>query len=130
MKQATPQRTVNISLMGRLQQDVRIAYSFWSPNDGFTRTAAPDCNLYQPNATNTLFILDYGSTLDGWTILRIEPNPAGAPMPETIHGPAHMSIMTMFPYSDKPEEYKFYIVYKNKLTDEEVRFDPQERNVP
>jgi hypothetical protein len=130
MTYSTPQRTVNISLMGRAQDDARVTYSYWSPNDGLTRTAAPDCSLYQPGATNTLFVLDYPSTLDGWTIAGIEPNPPGSPMPEPIPGAQYMSIMTMFPESTKPEEFSFYIVYTNKITGEKVRFDPQERNVP
>jgi hypothetical protein len=129
-KNATPQRTVNISVMGRYAEDAQVTYSYWSPNDGFNRIATTTCDLYQKGATNTLFILDYASTLNGWTIVGTKPNPPNAPALETIRGPAHTSIMTMFPNLDEPETYKFFIVYQNTITDETLERDPQEGNKP
>lgn len=130
MKNAIPQRTVTISLSGRMVEDAQLTYSFWSPTDGYTRTASPACDLYQKTATNTLFILDYASTRNGWIILGTEPNPSGSPALETIPGPANTSIMTMFPNREPGEKYSFYIVYQNTITDVTVRFDPQEENRP
>jgi hypothetical protein len=130
MEYAISQRSVSISLTGRTDKDAQVAYSYWSPNDGFTRTASQSCDLYHKVDTNTLFLLDYASTLNGWTITGIEPNPPGAPVPESILGPEHMSLMTLFRDGGKPVEYKFYIHYKNKITGAKVRFDPQEGNIP
>ncbi|MFL6673086.1 MAG: hypothetical protein ACJ8LG_07325 [Massilia sp.] len=130
MNHATPQRTVSISLTGRQEDDTQIAYSYWSPNDGLTRIASPTCDLYQKNATNTLFVLDYASALNGWTIVRTEPNPPDSPALESIRGPKNTSLMTMFPELHSHEVYNFYIVYKNEITDQTVKFDPQEGNIP
>jgi hypothetical protein len=130
MTQAIPQRIVNVSILGKKADGAQALYSYWSPNEGYTRTAMPNCELYQKRATNTLFVLDYASTLNGWTIVGTESNPPDAPSLETISGPANMSIMTMFPALSKPSDFKFYIVYFNTLTGENIRFDPQEKNVP
>lgn len=130
MKTATPQRSVTIAICGRGADDAQVRYSYWSPDDGVTRTATPRCDLDQARATNTLFLLDYQSSLNGWTITGVEPNPAGAPALETIPGPAAQSVMTLFPKLPVTEVFKFYIVYTNTLTGAVVRFDPQENNTP
>jgi len=130
MKTATPQRSVTIAICGRSADDAQVRYSYWSPVDGVTRTATPKCHLDQTRATNTLFLLDYQSSLNGWTISGVEPNPAGAPALETIPGPAGQSVMTLFPNLPVTETFKFYIVYTNTLTGAVVRFDPQEDNTP
>jgi hypothetical protein len=130
MKKATPQRTVTISLSGRMVEDTEVTYSYWSPHDGASRTDTPVCDLYQSTATNTLFVLDYAASQNGWIITGTEPNPPGSPALEAIRGPAKTSIMTMFPDRAPGESYNFYIVYQNTLTDVTVRFDPQEENRP
>jgi hypothetical protein len=128
MNTATPQRTVTITIYGKSADDAQIAYSYWSPNDGVAHTASPKCDLYQVRATNTLFLLDYQSSLNGWTITGVEPNPAGAPALETIPGPAKQSVMTLFPDLSVPQIFNFYLTYTNTLTGAIVRFDPQENN--
>jgi hypothetical protein len=130
MNTATPQRNVTIAVSGRSADDAQVRYSYWSPNDGITRAASPTCDLDQVRATNTLFLLDYQSSLNGWTITGVEPNPAGAPTLQTIQGPAGQSVMTVFPQLPVTEVFNFYIVYKNTLTGAVVRFDPQENNTP
>lgn len=130
MKYATPQRTVTISVSGRMVEDAHVSYSYWAPHDGLTRTSTSVCDLYQSTATNTLFVLDFASARNGWTIVGTEPNPAGSPALPTIAGPANLSIMTMFPDRAPGETYSFFIVYQNTLTDVTVRFDPQEGNRP
>jgi len=136
MTQATPQRTVNISVIERNDpalpppKNVQVAYTYWSPNDGMARTAWTKCDLIQTSATNTLFVLDYPSTANGWTIDRTEPNPPGAPALETVSGPAKQSIMTIFPELTVPQIFNFFIIYKNTVTGQEVGIDPQEKNVP
>jgi hypothetical protein len=128
MNTATPQRTVTITIYGRGADDAQIAYSYWSPKDGVTHTTSPACDLVQTCATNTLFLLDYQSSLNGWTITGVEPNPVGAPALETIPGPAKQSVMTLFPDLPVPQIFNFYITYTNTLTGAIVRFDPQEKN--
>ena len=130
MKQARPQRTVSISLSASNQSDAQVAYTFWTPSDGVTSTNAPVCDLYNEQGTNTLFLLDYASTLHGWTITGIEPNPAGAPCLESIRGPASTSLMTLFPDGSEPRVFRFYIVYENTLTGQTLMLDPQESNTP
>lgn len=130
MKHARPQRTVTISLSGRQKSDARVVYTYWCPSDGLTRTDTPVCTLYNEKGTNTLFLLDYASTLNGWTIVGIEPNPADAPVLDSIPGPANGSLLTLFPDTDRPQIFNFYIVYLNTLTEQTVRFDPQEENTP
>lgn len=130
MKQARPQRTVTISLSGRQKSDARVVYTYWSPDDRLTRVDSPVCTLHNEKGSNTLFLLDYASTLNGWTIVGIEPNPESAPVLESIVGPANGSLLTLFPDTDRPEIFKFYIVYLNTLTEQQLRFDPQEDNVP
>ncbi|WP_296943300.1 hypothetical protein [uncultured Massilia sp.] len=121
---------MTISLSGRHENDAQVAYSYWSPNDGLTRSASATCDLYQKEDTNTLFLLDYAATRNGWTIVGTEPNPAGAPALDTIAGPDDLSIMTLFRTPVTPERFNFYIVYKNMITGATVRFDPQEGNIP
>jgi hypothetical protein len=129
MDQATPQRTVTVSLIGMLTETVRISYSYWSPHDGLSRIGSPTCDLYQQCATNTLFTLDYFSTINGWTITGTEPNDDTPPLP-AILGPEAVSIMTQFPDTSPGEYYSFYILYLNTVTGARVRFDPQEGNKP
>lgn len=130
MNQARPQRTVTISLSASQPSDAQVAYTYWAPSDGITSTNAPVCDLYNERGTNTLFLLDYVSTLNGWTIAGIAPNPAGAPCLESILGPASTSLMTLFPDSAQPHVFRFYIAYRNTLTGQTLMLDPQESNTP
>jgi len=133
MKNARPQRSVSISLNGRFTEDTSVSYSYWSPHDGISRTALHVCDLYQEKGTNTLFVLDYLSTLNGWVITGIELNPNYAPPPEPLQsetGPCGGSILTKFPDGDGKWTYYFYIKYYNTLSEAHVRFDPQETNSP
>jgi hypothetical protein len=128
MNTATPQRTVTVTIYGKSADDAQITYSYWSPSTGVAHTASPTCDLTQTCATNTLFLLDYQSSQNGWTITGVEPNPAGAPALETIPGPAKQSVMTLFPDLSVPQIFNFYISFTNTLTGAVVRFDPQEKN--
>lgn len=130
MKNATPQRTVTINLSSRHAEEAQVSYSYWSPNDGFTRTATPICDLYSRQASNTLFVLDYQSTQNGWTMVGTAPNPPDAPSLAFITGPENTSLMTQFPDLHHEEEFKFYIIYRNVLNDQTLRVDPQEGNIP
>jgi hypothetical protein len=125
---AIPQRTVNICLSGRNDDDTSIAYSFWSPNDGLTRLRAPVCDMIEKVATNTLFILDYASTLNGWTIVGIEPRPP-SPAIQYVMGPENTSVLTIDPCV-KAGIFAFYISYLNTITNAQLKFDPQEGNEP
>lgn len=130
MKNATPQRTVTINLSSRQAEEAQVRYSYWSPNDGFTRTATPSCDLYSKNASNTLFVLDYSSVQNGWTMVGTAPNPEGAPSLAFITGPENTSLMTQFPDLQHEEKFKFYIIYRNVLNEQTLWVDPQEGNIP
>lgn len=130
MKNATPQRTVTISLSSRHAEEAQVSYSYWSPNDGFNRTASPTCDLYSRQASNTLFVLDYQATQNGWTMTGTAPNPAHAPSLACVVGPENTSLMTRFPDLNHEQEFKFYIIYRNVLNDQTLWVDPQEGNIP
>lgn len=130
MKNATPQRTVTISLSSRHAEEAQVSYSYWSPNDGITRTATPICDLYSRQASNTLFVLDYQATQNGWTMIGTSPNPAGAPSLAYKMGPENTSLMTQFPDLSHEEQFNFYIIYHNVLNGQTLQVDPQEGNIP
>lgn len=129
MTTAIPQRTVTITIRGTGQADARVNYSYWSPNDSMVRVAASRCDLIEKHATNTLFVLDYASTLDGWTMVRTSPNPEGAPALPFELGPEGTSLLTKYACR-KQHNYAFYIHYKNTVTGGTAVFDPQEGNEP
>lgn len=129
MTTAVPQRTVSICLLGRTADDAQISYSYWSPNDGMVRVASPICDMVNKKATNTLFVLDYPTTLNGWNIVGTKPKHPGAPTLATAVGPANTSIITFDPCLIKGD-FAFYIIYENTITQSKVYFDPQEGNEP
>jgi len=129
MTSATAQRTVSIGIQGTSGPNVQASYSFWSPNDGLVRVAANQCHLTNHRATNTLFVLDYQSTLNGWTMVEISPNPPGAPALEFLVGPQGTSLMTMDIF-EHMRKYAYFIHYKNTVTGGVAVIDPQEGNEP
>lgn len=129
MTSAIPQRTVTISIRGSNQADASASYSYWSPTDGLMRWSANRCDLINRRATNTLFVLDYASTLDGWTMVETSPNPAGASALPFQAGPQGTSLLTIDSFHEM-KTFAFYIHYKNTLTGAVVLIDPQEGNEP
>ncbi|APA68743.1 MULTISPECIES: hypothetical protein [unclassified Janthinobacterium] len=123
----TPQRTITISIIGN-DQNAQVRYSYWSPITGLTYQQSPICDLTSKQATYCLFLLDYESTRNGWTIVNTSPN-GTSPVLAQVAGAYNLSVMTINPYTTL-DTYNFYINYRNALTGIEVSFDPQEGNIP
>lgn len=124
---AVAQRTITLSIH-RNDIDARVRYSFWSPMTGETVYQAPQCKLQCDRPTNYLFVLDYESTLHGWTIINSKPT-KGSPALETVIGANGQSISNFNPHSNDSESYHFGFTYKNTKTGAEIFVDPQEDNV-
>jgi hypothetical protein len=127
MSHPTPQRTVTISIIGN-DEHATVLYTYLSPITGLSFINAPTCDLKVDRAINTLFVLDYAATMIGWKITKTTPN--GTPALEQIPGAKHLSLMTCNPYDVPGETYKYYIHYHNSVTDQNMKKDPQEGNIP
>ena len=121
----TPQINVVISF----NATNTVAYTYTQPR-GQSYTNSPSCDLAITQATNCLFVLDYASTLAGWTITGISPNPAGAEVLPSTLGPAGLSLMTNDPFNEAGHVFNYYINYTNTVTGMNTSQDPQEGNQP
>lgn len=124
----TPQRLITVTVHGDTFGP-RITYSYWSPLTGETVLHAPRCNLQCDRPEHFLFVLDYDSTLRGWTITGTEPR-KGSPALETVLGPNNLSVSNYNPHENESETYYFAILYRNTRTEAEMAVDPQENNIP
>jgi len=124
---AIPQRTITITVHGD-NNDHYMTYSYWSPVTHEQYNNVPKCDLLCNRPTYFLFILDYKSTLNGWTITGITPGENFPPL-ETTPGPYHLSVANYDPHSDH-EVHHFAINYLNTITGISDAVDPQEGNIP
>lgn len=127
MTTPSPQRVIIISITGTGEQS-EVYYSYVSPVSGLSYVNCPVCDLVADQATNTLFVLDFFSTKNGWTITGISPR-KGSPALESVSGALNLSILTVNPYINL-DVYKFYIHYLNTVNGAEMERDPQVGNVP
>jgi len=123
-----PQRLIIISIEG-VQSNVRVFYSYVSPIYGTTFIHSPTCDILINQPTNTLYLLDFATTANGWTITSITPRAPSEPL-ETMEGPLGLSIMTINRYDPPAATYNFYINYRNSITNQEISIDPQQGNIP
>jgi hypothetical protein len=121
-----PQRIITLTVNGN-DKNAQVYYTYNCPVKGLAYINSPVCDLLVNHAINSLFVLDYTSTLNGWRIIDTTPN--GTPALEQYPGARNLSILTSNPY-DKPGTYKFYINYHNTQTDATIHIDPQEGNIP
>lgn len=126
MASSTPQRLITLSINGN-DKYAQVYYTYNCPVTGLAYINSPVCDLLCNQAVNCLFILDYASTLNGWTIINTTPN--GSPELKQVPGALNLSILTINPYN-APDTYKFYINYKNMQTEAVINIDPQEGNIP
>jgi hypothetical protein len=127
MQLTTPQRTITISLLGT-DQDTQAFYSYLSPVTGQSYIDAPLCDLLVNQPVYCLFVLDYASTMSGWTI--VDTSPYGrSPALEQTPGALNLSVLTYNPHTTT-DTYRFYINYLNTITGTTVSIDPQEGNIP
>lgn len=122
-----PQRFISISIYG-VHKNGRVFYSYTSPVSGIVVNNSPKCEISVDQPTYSLFLLDFSASMNGWTISGITPRAPSEPL-ETMEGPQGLSIMTINRYSSPTAIYAFYIHYRNTITGEEFKADPQEGNV-
>jgi hypothetical protein len=122
------QRTITVTIHGN-NNDHYMTYSYWSPVKGIQYHQAPTCDLLCNRPTYFLFILDYESTINGWTITGTEPR-HGSPALPTKLGPDNLSVSNYNDYQDKSKTYYFAINYQNTATGTKISVDPQEGNIP
>lgn len=125
MSQAIPQRVITVTIIGN-DKDAQVQYSYLSPINGQLFTNAPTCDLKVDRAVYSLFVLDYASTLNGWSISETSPYEA-SPALSQVAGAFHLSLLTFNPYTTE-HTYRFYIHYRNK-NGIYIKRDPQEGNV-
>jgi hypothetical protein len=127
MTLATPQRTITISIIGT-DKDAQVFYSYLSPVTGQSYINAPKCDLVVNQPVYCLFVLDYASTISGWTIVDTSPYGNSPPLAQTP-GALNLSILTYDPHTTD-DIYRFYINYLNTVTGVPISIDPQEGNIP
>jgi hypothetical protein len=129
-KPGIPQRVIHVSLRA-IGDNIAAFYTYVSPLFGTSYIDAPRCDIKCDRPTYTLYVLDFASTLNGWTI-------HGADFVKNhdhlkaSQGPENLSIQIFNPHRDNTSVDNFFIVYTNpnhchgKL----VPIDPQEGNIP
>jgi hypothetical protein len=127
MPNAIPQRIITLTLVGT-DETTDVYYTYLSPVTGLSYTNCPVCDMVADQAVNTLFVLDYVSTLNGWTITGLHAR-KGYPSLEAVPGALNLSIMTINPYTSM-ETYQYYIRYSNTVNGVEIERDPQQGNIP
>lgn len=130
MNIVAPQRTITISLVDIPGETKPHAfYSYWDPASGQIVVDAPKCDLKITRPTYCLFVLDYLSTLNGWTISEItEKNPKDKVI-TNFPGALNLSILT-FDDGALGTDYRFFIHYANAPAKKTASIDPQEGNIP
>jgi hypothetical protein len=127
MTMPSPQRVITVSVIGDGENAV-VYYSYISPVDGVVRVNSPVCDILVDRPIQTLYVLDYSATLNGWTISGTTPHD-GSPTLETVAGAFNLSLMTVNPYKTM-DKYSYYIHYFNTVNNVKMKRDPQEGNIP
>jgi hypothetical protein len=127
MPLTTPQRTLSITVIGT-DKEAQVVYSYLSPVTGLSYINSPTCDLLVNQPVYCLFVLDYASTMNGWTIFDITPYGRSPELSQTP-GALHLSILTYNPHTTE-DKYQFYINYHNTVTGAKISIDPQEGNIP
>jgi hypothetical protein len=123
-----PQRTISLSIAG-IDELAEVKYSYWSPVTGEHHADVPVCDLLVNRPINSLFTLDYQSSLNGWIITGTHPHTHSRTLPSTI-GPNELSVSTFNTNEYSGDVFRFYIDYRNTITGAKISIDPQEGNVP
>lgn len=122
-----PQRLITISIIGVLE-NARVFYSYISPISGRVFFNSPTCDIEIDQPTYTLFVLDFPSTMNGWTITGSAPNEDPHPLKCEI-GLEGLSLISYNPFDPLYKDHAYYIIYGNSITGKAMRHDPQEGNV-
>ena len=126
----TPQRVINVSLR-EIGDRIAAFYTYVSPLFGTSYIDAPFCDIKCDRPTFTLYVLDFASTINGWTIVGIE-TPRDTDKLTATPGPENLSIQVFNPHKNDDGVENFAIVYKNQNYQHGklVPIDPQEGNIP
>jgi hypothetical protein len=127
MPQTIPQRSISITILGT-DKDAQVVYNYASPITGLTYTNAPACDMLCNQPSYSLFVLDFPTTGNGWTIVDITPKGDSPTLSQTA-GAYNLSILTFNPHTTE-DTYRFYINYRNSITGAKISVDPQEGNIP
>lgn len=129
-KLGIPQRVVHVSLR-EIGNKIAAFYTYVSPLFRTSHIDAPFCNIKCDRPTFTLYVLDFASTINGWTIDGIEQAHDTDKLTATL-GPERLSIQVYNPHDDDTSVENFSIVYSNQNHHhgEPVPIDPQEGNIP
>ena len=127
MPQPIPQRVITVTLVGNDEKALD-CYTYWSPMTGQIYTNSPTCEMVDDQPIYSLFLLDYFSTLNGWTVTGLEPVEKFA-CPDFKLGPNDLSIATADPYITI-QTYRYSIGYANSVTGVKILRDPQQGNIP
>jgi hypothetical protein len=127
MPLTTPQRTISVTIIGT-DKEAQVVYSYLSPVSGLSYINSPLCDLVVNQPVYCLFVLDYASTMNGWTICDTSPYGDSPPLAQTA-GALNLSILTYNPHTTE-DTYRFYINYRNTITGAKIAIDPQEGNIP
>ena len=127
-KSPVPQRTIFLTIAG-IDEHAEVRYTYWSPVTGDHPVDVPVCDLLVDRPINSLFVLDYASSLNGWIITGIHADARSRPLPPTM-GPNSLSISTFNSDEYRGDLFRFFIDYRNTITGATISVDPQEGNVP
>jgi hypothetical protein len=122
---AIPQVVITISIDGDNSRPT-ISYSYTDPFSGTTYTKSANCVLPQIVPAFCLFALDYASSGHGWIITDLSPSGETPPL-DWVLSKNQLSATTedLDPYL-----HTFTIFFKNSLTGDTAKDDPQEGNIP
>lgn len=108
-----------------------VGYIYTDPDSGDNHgpsSPSSSCVFKAISPFNTIYALDYKSTLDGWRFRRhVEPKAGSRRIPYQ-RAANRLSMTTKYRTIDT--EYSFYLLFKNILTGKLHYDDPQEGNVP
>jgi hypothetical protein len=122
-----PQRSITISINGT-DNNASVTYTYWSPVYGTNYVNSPSCDLSCNQPTFCLYLLDFTTSQNGWTIVKSSPHQDSGSLNQVI-GPNNLSLQTFNSYTAL-DTYRFYIHYYNMVTKARICFDPQEGNIP
>lgn len=129
-KLTAPQRVIQVSLR-QIGKKIAAFYTYVSPLSGISYIDAPVCDIKCDRETLTLYVLDFASTINGWTIHGADFGNNQDKLTFTL-GPESLSIQVRNPYKDDWSVTNFSILYTNRAYHEGrlVPIDPQEGNIP
>lgn len=124
---AAPQRTITVSIVGT-DEHAKVFYSYWSPIFGTSFVNSPSCDMKIDRPTYSLFVLDYQSSLAGWSFVKTGPDGASEQLKFQL-GPENLSLSTYNPYTTDHDIYPYFLYFKN-VNGAQMKDDPQEGNIP